>query len=401
MNTVTRKEFIGFSLLDALFWGYFAAFAGYITSYMLASGMSSSMLSIVLAVYMLMAFCGAFFWGGLCDRLGTNKKVFIPEFTGVVLISAAIYFMASRNIWITAFLYPFLGFLMAPLGSNLDGWMLRAFHNDANTYGRSRSLGSVGYAVVMLIAGQLINIFGYKVIIFSSMVIAACLLALAFSMREEAFVSAKKKTEEGKKPNIKDLLKVKPYMFMIIVLFVTGISISPVNNLKIVFMESVGGDVSSLGLDAFIGVMIQAVFIFISGRLRSIPPYIRLLFSAVCTMITLIMTFLAVNPFMIMAGTIMNNISYGVILPTSRQITEKSVSPEQKNTAFSISDAVFGSFAGVFALSYSGILMDAFGARSVALLGICLMIIPVVMTGTAIYQANKELFRGLFQRRKA
>ena len=49
------KSFLKFASLDFLFWAYFASFIGYITTYFLDCGMSSSMLSIVLAVYMMFA----------------------------------------------------------------------------------------------------------------------------------------------------------------------------------------------------------------------------------------------------------------------------------------------------------------------------------------------------------
>ena len=67
-----------FSVLDAIYWGFFAAFFGFITTYLLKCGLSNSTLSIVLAIYMACAFIGAFFWGGQCDKRKSNKKVFIP-----------------------------------------------------------------------------------------------------------------------------------------------------------------------------------------------------------------------------------------------------------------------------------------------------------------------------------
>ena len=68
------------------------------------------------------------------------------------------------------------------------------------------------------------------------------------------------------------------------------------------------------------------------------------------------------------------------IVPTMREITEENVEGTLKNTAHSLTDAMFGSFAGVVALLYSGTLMDRFGARSVALLGMGIMVIPVTLS---------------------
>ena len=379
-------KFLGFSLLDGIFWAFYAAFIGYITTYMLSCGLSSSVLSIVLAVFMLMAFLGAFFWGGQCDKRGTNKMIFLPVFAGAVVLAMIIFFLAGKSIMLAAVLYPFLGFMTAPLGSNLDAWMLKAFDSSAEVYGRARAIGSAGYAAAMLLCGRLISARGYIMIPVMSLIFAAFVLLIGFMMPEKKTNTNVRVVKPG---NPKELLKVAPFMIMVAILFLDGIAIAPVNNLKIVLLESVGGDVSVLGTDAFIGVMVQAVFIFISGSLRKIPPYVRLFVMCLCTMGTMILTFLAVSPFMIIIGTMIANVAYGLMLPTSREITQQTVPADLRNTAYSLSDAVFGSFAGVIALMYSGILMDSFGAKSVALLGGVVMIIPLLLALWSLLKNRK------------
>ena len=139
---MSAKEFLGFSLMDGIYWGFYAAFGGFATTYLLECGLSSSVLSIMLSVFMLLSFIGAFYWGSKCDKAKTNKKVFIPQFLMTVAVAMAIYFLAKINIWISTCLYPVFGFLSSSLGSNLDTWMLRSFHKDAGRYGKARSIGS-------------------------------------------------------------------------------------------------------------------------------------------------------------------------------------------------------------------------------------------------------------------
>lgn len=377
MNIVDLKTFVKFASLEALYWAFIASFAGYASTYLLACGLNSTALSIMLACYMGCSFAGAFFWGGLCDKMRTNRKVFIFEFTATLIIATAIFFTASKNVWIAACMYPLFGFLFAPLGSNLDSWMLRSFNRDAGIYGRARSLGSVGFAVMMLIMGQLINHFGY--IVMPIMFISSSVLVLIMALiTQEMPYEARVVTEQ--KQNISELFRIRPYMFLVAILFTTGLAVSPINNLKTVIISSVGGDVSILGLDSFIGVMVQAVFIFISGSLRRIPADLRLLLMSVCELITMLLIFTAIGPAMVILGTVFNNVSYGLMLPTMREITEKSVSGPLKNRAHSLSDAMYGSFAGIIALLYSGVMMDNLGARSVALLGLGIMVIPTALS---------------------
>lgn len=369
-------KFLRFGLLDFLYWAYFASFLGFVTTYFLNCGMSSSMLSLVMAAYMFCAFLGAFFWGGLSDKRRSNKKVFIPEIVILTGLCMAEFLLVRISIWFAVFMHPLIGFMAPPLGTNLDAWMLRSFDHDAGAFGRARALGSAGYAVTMLLCGQFYNKMGFGMIPIVTLSLFALILLLT-SITEEKPYQVITRTRE--KTNIKDLLAIRPYLFLLITIFLTGVSVSPVNNLKIVVLESVGGDVSILGIDSFIGVMLQALFIFISGSLRRIPAKIRMLLMTLTAMAMLILVWQASSPAMVIAGTVMANISYGFLLPTMRQITEKNVPENQKNTAHSLTDAMFGSFAGVIAMLYSGTLMDHFGAQFVAFLGVLIMIVPVAM----------------------
>jgi|LAHS01.1.fsa_nt_gb predicted MFS family arabinose efflux permease len=387
MEENQTKVIVGFSLLDGLYWGFYAVFVGYIATYLLDCGMSNSFLSIMLAVFMLCSFFGAFFWGGQCDKHHTNKKVFIPEFIAAVIVAFVIFFAAKWNLWIAAVLYPVFGFLSAPLGSNLDAWMLKRFHKDAGMYGKARAIGSFGYALVALIIGLLINAFGYIVMPIGIIVTAGMVLGMALVMQDSPYNGV----EHIEHVNAAGLLKIRPYIYMVVILFMTGLACAPINNMKIVILKSVGGDVGVLGIDAFIGTTLQAVFMFLSGRLKKIPAYQRLVLMTGCIFVMMLFIMTAVNPVMIIISSIMWNISYGVMLPTVREITEKNVHGALKNTAHSMADAVYSSFAGIIALTYSGFVMDSFGAKSVAFLGFGLMIVPVIMSVAGMRQERKNI----------
>ena len=384
MDMIDQKDFLKFSAMDALYWAFYASFVGFISTYLLDCGMSNAVLSIMLACFMGASFVGAFFWGSVCDRTRTNRNVFLPEFIASIVVALIIFFMAKKNIWISTVLYPVFGFLSSPLGSNLDSWVLRTFHKDAGTYGRARSIGSMGYAVTALFMGMLIQNFGFLMMVFGVLFFSVLVFLIAVSIKEVPFETIPVHSDTSTSP--KELFRPGPFLFMVITVFFTGLAISPINNLKIVILKSVGGDVSILGIDSFLGVMVQALFIFLSGSLKKIPVNIRLFLMTFTVMLTMFLVSTAVSSWMIILGTVFSNLSYGIMLPTQREIVETNVSPALKNTAHSISDAVFGSFSGILALTYSGFMMDRFGARSVAVLGCGIMVIPMVLTVIKIFR---------------
>lgn len=249
------EGFLRYGMMDGLFYAWCASFTGFITSYFLACGLSASKLSTMLAVYMIICFAGALFWGGVCDKLKTNRKVFIASFTAVILIAGIITVITPHNVNLAIVLYPVMGFMLSSLGSNLDAWMLRSFHKDGTLYGKARAIGSLGYSVTALAAGMIINTFGYSMIQPLQIVTGVLTLLMAFFLKELPFEeTAQKKTAKG---SPKLLLRSPLYVILIVLLFLGGLAVSPVNNMKTVFIQNVGGDVSMLGLDSFIGVTLQ------------------------------------------------------------------------------------------------------------------------------------------------
>ena len=371
------EGFLRYGMMDGLFYAWCASFTGFITSYFLACGLSASKLSTMLAVYMITCFAGALFWGGVCDKLKTNRKVFIVSFTAVILIAGIITVITPHNLNLAIVLYPVMGFMLSSLGSNLDAWMLRSFHKDGTLYGKARAIGSLGYSVTALAAGMIINTFGYSMIQPLQIVTGVLTLLMAFFLKELPFEeTAQKKTAKG---SPKLLLRSPLYVILIVLLFLGGLAVSPVNNMKTVFIQNVGGDVSMLGLDSFIGVTLQAVLIFVSGRFTRIPVKVRLLIMSTALLADMMLIYFAVSPFMIILGSIFWNISFSVMLPTQREIVEKHIDPSVRNIAHNVADAAYNNFSAIIALSYSGILIDQFGVRMIAFAGILIMLVAVAI----------------------
>ncbi len=371
------EGFLRYGMMDGLFYAWCASFTGFITSYFLACGLSASKLSTMLAVYMITCFAGALFWGGACDKLKTNRKVFIASFTAVILIAGIITVITPHNVNLAIVLYPVMGFMLSSLGSNLDAWMLRSFHKDGTLYGKARAIGSLGYSVTALAAGMIINTIGYSMIQPLQIVTGVLTLLMAFFLKELPFEeTAQKKTAKG---SPKLLLRSPLYVILIVLLFLGGLAVSPVNNMKTVFIQNVGGDVSMLGLDSFIGVTLQAVLIFVSGRFTRIPVKVRLLIMSSALLADMMLIYFAVSPFMIILGSIFWNISFSVMLPTQREIVEKHIDPSVRNIAHNVADAAYNNLSAIIALSYSGILIDQFGVKMIAFAGILIMLAAVAI----------------------
>lgn len=373
---IRKNTVAAYGLMNGLFYAWNAAFYGFMSTYFLKCGMSASALSTLLAMYMAVCFAGALFWGRMCDRFHTNKKIFILCFI-LVMISAGISFQyASENMTIASIMYLIMGFMLASLGSNQDAWILRAFHQDGKLYGKARAAGSFGYALSMLITGFLIKRFDYPVIQIMQVLLGILCLTLAFALPEGTYETKKNHGERG---SVKTLLHNPVFLFLLSFLFLEGLADSPVTNMKTVFMQDAGGDVSMLGLDSFLGVTLQAVLIFFSGRILKLKTKTRLIIVALTSMLNMVLIATAMNPYMVMAGTMLWNVSFSFRLPTEREVVEKYTDPSVRNVAHSMADAVVNNMAAIISLTYSGKLISLYGCRSIALTGIVIMIIALIL----------------------
>lgn len=378
-----------FGLLDGLYFFWFAAVCSYMGTYLLDRGLKASRFSLLSSVFLMACFAGSFVWGSLCDRMRTNRRVFMPELAGSVLIAVAIVAVAGKSLTLACVLYPVFGFFTMPLGSSLDSWMMREFQGDSGTYGIARGMGSVGYAVSMLITGSLISHFGYKVMVVSALCYGALLIGLAWKMPESGYrVQRVEGSENGAQGGKKSaqLLRIPAYLALLMVLFLSGLALSPVNNLKIVLIQNVGGDVSVYGLDSFIGVMVQAVMIWTTRYQKRIGANVRMLLMTVFIAIGIALMLAASAPAMIIAGSVCLNISFGLMLPAMREITESSVPDGLRTTAHSLGDACHGSVPGVMALIYSGLMMEALGVKSILVTSMAIITVTVGLQAVLTYR---------------
>lgn len=358
----------GFALLEVSYWSFHASFLAYLSAYLISKGVSNTMVSLLLSAFLLSAFAGSLFWGSYCDRRQTNRKPFFISAAATAVLMFVIYFLAESHL-VLAVCYPLLGFFFQPQGANADAWLLAACRRDQRIFGRIRSMPSLAYAFVCAFVGQIIKRFGYQAMLFSGSFFLI-LVFVSVSMLPDIKTEGAQKAGRISRENLARLFKSRPYRLLVIVLFFVGLAVAPFNNLKIVVYESVGGNVSHIGLDSFVGALTQVPFIAMAGLTQRLPLRGRYLAMSAFPMIMLLMARFALSPSMLIAGNFFYNIGYGFLLPTMRNVTETYVDKDVRNLGHNLTDTVFNSFSGVVSLIYAGAITDMFGVGT--MLSVCL-----------------------------
>lgn len=361
--------------MQAAYWSFCAALPSYITSYMLACGMSASTLGYLLAVYLFCALGGSLFWGHWIDVRHASRRFFLFGSISACVLSILVFCFAHQPA-ILFVAYPLFGFMSGPIATTLDAWVIASFPERSDAVSRARSFATLGYAFVMLIMGQLIIKIGYQVMPFAASGFMAINLITALFQPE---VSASEKDSSLPSPDPRELLSSRPYVLLAASVFFTGMCIAPINNLKVLLFENVGGNVSFLGLDNFIGCLIQIPLLMFAGKLRFIRAEKRLLAASLAALFYALFVLIAKTPSVIIAGTIMNNISFGLLFPTMREMTERFVSARLRNTAHSMIDVAYGSFSGMIASAWGGRVLEISGTISMCMICVYMELIAIAV----------------------
>lgn len=386
MGESAKKIAVRFAVLEGVYWSIMASYAAYVASFGLSRGYAQGLVSVMIAVYMLCALAGQFFWGSMCDKLRTNKKIFILGVMLAGLAQLGMYFAEQPLLF--GILYGLFGFLLGPMGSILDTWMLKSLHNDMKLYGISRGTGSGCYAVVILIMGNLIQRFGYFMMPLCSSVVLLVTVAVALATKDAEITGDKHASIAFK--DIMSIMKIPSYVLILVIMFFIGMANSPISNLKIMVLQSVGGDVSTQGLDSFCGCVVQFLVFIFAGAFTRIPAKTRLYGSAFLVVAALLVDYTATAPWMIVIGTVLLFGTYSILIPASREIVMRSVKYEYQTTANGLVDAVYSSLAGTVSLLYAGALAQRAGVKSMILVSLLFAIVPVILL---IVQAVKKGMR--------
>lgn len=370
---MNKRQYIGFTVLQVSYWCFHASFICFASAFFLHLGFGNTVVSLLLAGYLLCSFIGSIVWGAICDRLGTNKKIFLAGVMGSACLMYFIYLFGG-NVRLMAVAYPLLGFFFLPQAANSEAWLLSACDHNQKIYGQIRSAPSLVYAVWAMLMGRLIDVHGYAVMLVGGTAFAVVVITAALLLPDAADRRRPEKKQSGTK-GITVLLANKPYRRLLLLLFFAGLAAAPLNNMKIVVLQNVGGTVAHVGMDSFASALTQVPFFLLAGWLQHIRLRARYAVMTLAPLAMILMCLFAVSPAMVIAGSVLYNIGYGIMIPTMREVTERFVEGELRTLGHTLSDAVFSSFSGVISLAYAGFIADKMGVH--AMLCVCAAIAAV------------------------
>ena len=252
-------------LLFAAYFGTVGVLAPYLPLYLQERGLTAWQIGVVLAMAQAMRLAGPNLWGWLADHSSHRLAILRGTALAACLSFAAIFLPGDfALVFVVLMLFNLFLTAQMPLGEAVTAAYLRtdqAAPHAARLYGRLRACGSVGFIVMVLLAGALLDRIG----IGWQPVLALSLLALsawaAFRVRDfavpeppHARVSVRRRLSE---PRVQWF-----FLSVALMIFAHGALYTYFS----LFLERLGYSKTAIGVFWVVGVLVEILFFFTQGR---------------------------------------------------------------------------------------------------------------------------------------
>ncbi|AOZ88321.1 MFS transporter [Bacillus xiamenensis] len=228
--------------------------------------------------------------------------VFLSVLLFVLLIPANSFLAVIVTTFFISLLYPM------PLAMH-EAMASRLMKKGEIAYGRSRSFGSFGYIVALLLMGIMISILGERVIIYV-MIGGLLLFALLASLRAPSTLREK---NDPAGMSIKKLFQSKSFVFVLLLCVILQSAHAAYYSYAVLFLGNLGVRPEYIGFLLLIAVIAEIVFFFISDSLFKKGSVTTLLmFSVTASIVRWMSLFLFGNVFIFILSQLLHAFTFGL-----------------------------------------------------------------------------------------
>lgn len=382
-----------YSFIHGSYWMAFGATYNFVTVYLLAKNYSSSAIGIIMAITNILS---AILQPVVASYADQGKKYTLKSLMMIFLslstsFSILLYFTKASNS-INAFVYFLLLLSMLTVHPLLNGLGMKYIEKGYGiNFGFSRSMGSLTYAVMSVVLGNLVDKNGpellplYYFVLFFITTAATVLFLRSFPYPND------ETAEEPKNQRVKQSLSLLEFtkMYSGFTLYLVGvififICFNIINIYMIRIIESVGGSEKNMGTAFAIAAIVELPFMLtFSSLLRKFKIETLLIVSAWAFTAKVLLTFFAESLLVIYIAQGFQMFSYALFIPGSIYYVTTSLHKSHmlKGQAYTTSattvGAVLGSLIGGYLLSFTTIRTMLAVGFIVSIIGTLLMILGI------------------------
>lgn len=258
--TAKPQQSLNFALFFFAYYGYIGVFSPYASLYFADRGVSAVQIGVLMSMMQVMRIFGPNLWGWVADH--TRRRVMVLRVT-----SAASALVFCGIFWGETFVFFFVLMLTLNLFTSAQGplseaLMLSSMRGDLTHYGRLRLWGSVGFIVTVIVAGQLLDWQGIRLMPWIALVLLIMVAAVALNMREETAMPRSQDT-----PSVRQLLKQREVIAFFVSTFLMIAAHASLYVYYSLYLSQIGYSKTVIGLMWSLGVVAEILFFYFQAPL--------------------------------------------------------------------------------------------------------------------------------------
>lgn len=365
-----------------IYWAGAAAILPYISVYYESVNLKGTQIGQLSSIPFFVSMVSSIILAFLSDV--SKKHKLILRVCAAAMIAVMALFPAARSFLAFLPIVFMYSVINAPFTSIMDQTTLTALENPAD-YGKIRVGGSIGWGIMVLVTGFLVDKLnrGYGIIFYICIIFLVIFLINTIGMPQGHKIAVK--PEE--RPNIKmvgEMLRQPGMLPVLLLIAIWGIGESAIGNFLFLHIKSLGGSSTLMGIALSISLVGEIVAFSIANKiLAKIGPGKMMLLSFLVLFAWLFGLSLIRNPIAIPFFQVFGGAGYALIQSGSVAFVNERAPRELGTTAQAIRGGVLSGLGVGTGALISGVIYEASGSvvlfRNMSYLTIAGFVLGVVM----------------------
>ncbi|WP_136607212.1 MFS transporter [Paenibacillus dokdonensis] len=385
VQELVKKEskLLPLKAFNFLIYGTVVIFTSFFQLYLQDAGMNKLEIGSLMALGPFVSLIANPFWTFWSDRMQNARRILLFMMTGTLLLIQFVFHAGTYNMIYLAMILFF--FFQSPLFAQSNTLILGYISDKPQHFSTFRNWGSIGWAVIAITAGILIDQVGISRLSF--LITGILLLAIGTVLLLPPLRAA------SETPPIRlrgfGKIVINRYVIAFIVL---GMLVSVPNSMNNTFMSlyitELGGSKTMVGLAVFLSSFLEVAVLLLFHR------YLKRSLSTLIGCLTLVSVLFCVR-WLLMAGAahplevaiiqIMHCLTFGGYFFVGTQVVSQLVPPVHRASAQSLFTLTWSGISGMIGSLAGGWLFQNFGGQAMYNIGFMLAMFGAIGFGIMWY----------------
>ncbi len=375
---------IRYACIHGFYWMLCCSMIGYASVFLLDKGFTNTTIGTVLAISNILAVFGQPAVASYMDKTSKLSLRMLISLILVVIIALSLVLCFLTGASMVMVVLTIVAFtLMLTLQPFINSLTFAFEKNGIHiNFGLARGIGSVAYAVMSLILGNLVAAFSPELLPFFYVGLSLCALFFVYTFflpgHKDEIVHQEKETEHDQLSMGQFIKKYKTFMLLLVATVLLFFDHSVINNFFIQVVNHINGNSADMGNAILLAAVLELPTMALFTKFQQkIGCKNMMLISAVFFSVKHVLTYFAVNMFMIYVAQVMQMLAYAVFIPASVYYVSQLVEEHDMNKGQALVTGAM-TLASVFASLAGGVLLDALGVSKVLMIGAIISVLGTI-----------------------